>query len=189
MRKMKNVGKESVLTVPNILSLFRLGLVPVFVRLYLRENTAAALAVLLLSGLTDVLDGYIARRFHRVSDLGKILDPVADKLTQAVTLVCLAGRFPAMLLPLSILFIKELSSAVLCVMAIRKSGQVCSSDWHGKLCTVCLYGMICLHLLLPDMPVGLSAIWVGICCGTMLFSFVMYASAHLGVILRQKKKS
>lgn len=52
----------------------------------------------MLSGLTDLADGYIARRFHRISNLGKILDPVADKLTQAAMLICLFTRFPHVLL-------------------------------------------------------------------------------------------
>ena len=73
-----------IITVPNLLSFFRLCLIPVIIWSYcVKKNPLLAGEILLLSGLTDLADGYIARRFHRISNLGKILDPVADKLTQA----------------------------------------------------------------------------------------------------------
>ena len=68
----------------------------------------------MLSGLTDLADGYIARRFHMISNLGKILDPVADKLTQAAMLICLFTRFPHMLQLIVIMAVKELYMAVSC---------------------------------------------------------------------------
>ena len=88
-----------IITVPNLLSFFRLCLIPVIIWSYcVKKNPLLAGEILLLSGLTDLADGYIARRFHRISNLGKILDPVADKLTQAAMLICLFTRFPHMLL-------------------------------------------------------------------------------------------
>ena len=73
-----------IITVPNLLSFFRFCLIPVIIWSYcVKENPLLAGEILLLSGLTDLADGYIARRFHMISNLGKILDPVADKLTQA----------------------------------------------------------------------------------------------------------
>ena len=88
-----------IITVPNLLSFFRLCLIPVIIWSYcVKKNPLLAGEILLLSGLTDLADGYIARRFHMISNLGKILDPVADKLTQAAMLICLFTRFPHMLL-------------------------------------------------------------------------------------------
>ena len=82
-------GKE-ILTVPNLLSMLRLCMIPLFVWLYCAKEAFGATAlVLVLSGITDIVDGFIARRFHMVSDFGKILDPIADKLTQAAMLLCL----------------------------------------------------------------------------------------------------
>ena len=78
-----------IITVPNLLSFFRLCLIPVIIWSYcVKKNPLLAGEILLLSGLTDLADGYIARRFHMISNLGKILDPVADKLTQAAMLIC-----------------------------------------------------------------------------------------------------
>lgn len=95
--------------------------------------------VLILSGLTDLADGYIARRFNMTSDLGKALDPVADKLTQAAMMLCLLTRFRLMLIPLSIIVIKELVTGVFSLVVIKKTGRVMSADWHGKLTTLLLY--------------------------------------------------
>ena len=79
------IYKNKILTVPNVLSAFRLLLVPALAWLYLvRKDYSATAWVLLLSGATDIADGFIARRFGMVSDLGKALDPIADKLTQIV---------------------------------------------------------------------------------------------------------
>ena len=180
-------NKGSSFTIPNILTLFRLALIPIFILLY-RNNDAAAVGcvVLMISGLTDILDGYIARHWNMESELGKILDPVADKLTQAAALFCLAEKFTLMLIPLSILFIKEMSGAALCCMAIRKSGHIQSSRWHGKLNTVLLYGVLVLHLIWVDMPQAVSVGLVTGCSASMLFSALMYAVGNIAVLRKRK---
>jgi len=74
--------RDQILTIPNLLSLVRLLMIPMIIWLYCeKEDYVAAAVMIVLSGLTDIADGIIARKFHLVSDLGKILDPVADKLT------------------------------------------------------------------------------------------------------------
>ena len=81
--------KNKILTIPNLLSLFRLCLIPVFMWLYcVEKNYLWTGIILIISGLTDTVDGFVARHFNMISDLGKILDPVADKLTQAAMLFC-----------------------------------------------------------------------------------------------------
>ena len=88
--------KKEILTVPNLLSLFRLALIPVYISAYLRAQTgqdhALAAGILAVSCLTDLLDGIIARRFHMISHVGKVLDPLADKLTQLALFLCLSTR-------------------------------------------------------------------------------------------------
>ena len=78
-----------ILTLPNLLSFFRILLIPLIIWLYFRAEYWWAFGMLLLSGATDVVDGWIARTFHLVSDFGKAIDPVADKLTQIAVLLCL----------------------------------------------------------------------------------------------------
>lgn len=89
---------EKIFTIPNLLSLFRLCLIPVIIRLYCAQhNYLRTTLVLTISGITDIADGIIARKFHMISDFGKIFDPVADKLTQIAMLFCLVTRFPHMM--------------------------------------------------------------------------------------------
>ncbi|MBO7690301.1 MAG: CDP-alcohol phosphatidyltransferase family protein, partial [Clostridia bacterium] len=73
--------KEGALTIPNLLSAIRILLIPVFLVLFLKGHYVAAVIVLVINGLTDTYDGKIARKFNQVSNLGKLLDPIADKLT------------------------------------------------------------------------------------------------------------
>lgn len=117
--------ENKILTIPNLLSAFRLLLIPVFIWTYcFRSEYLLTAGLLLLSGLTDMADGFIARRFHMVSNLGKMLDPVADKLTQGAMLVCLVTRFPMMWFPLGLLAVKETTVGISSLLVIRKSGVV-----------------------------------------------------------------
>ena len=167
--------KQQIFTIPNLLSFFRLLLIPVIVWLYCeKEAYGLTLAVLILSGVTDVADGIIARKCNLVSDLGKALDPVADKLTQIATMWCLLARFPHMWLPLGVLMVKELFTGVTSLYAVKKSGQVKGADWHGKLCTVLLYGTMGLHILWSGIPMALSKGLMVLCMAVMCLSGVLY---------------
>ena len=100
--------RRQLLTIPNLLSLVRLALIPVFVTQYQAGHIVAAAILIVLSGLTDLLDGWYARRFNAISDVGKVLDPVADKLTQASAIAMLISDHPLLLVPLALLVLKEL---------------------------------------------------------------------------------
>lgn len=169
------VRKQQVFTVPNLLSFLRLLLIPVIVWFYCgKEDYGMALAVLILSGVTDVADGIIARKFNLVSDFGKALDPIADKLTQIATMGCLLSRFSYMWLPLGILVVKELFTGAMSLYAVKKSGQVKGADWHGKLCTVLLYAVMGLHILWSTIPLALSKMLMLLCVAVMCLSGVLY---------------
>ena len=101
--------KHQILTIPNLMSLFRLCLIPLIVWLYhKKEMYGLAAFTLVVSGITDVADGIVARRFNMVSNFGKAFDPVADKLTQFAMLVCLAVRFHSILVPMCLILVKEI---------------------------------------------------------------------------------
>lgn len=169
------VKKQQIFTIPNLLSLFRLLLIPLIVWLYgTKQAYTQALLVLILSAATDIADGIIARKFNLVSDLGKALDPVADKLTQIATLWCLVTRFPHMWLPLAVLMVKELFTGIMSLYAVKKSGEVKGADWHGKLCTVLLYGTMGLHMLWSSIPMLLSKILMLLCLAVMCLSGILY---------------
>ena len=120
-------NRKQLLTIPNLLSAFRILLVPVIVWLYCgRGDYPLTACVLVLSGVTDIVDGFIARRFRMVSDLGKVLDPVADKLTQAAALGCLLTRFwpPASCTPSSL--------STSCGTASPPGHRRCSPPWGRR---------------------------------------------------------
>lgn len=167
--------QHKIITIPNILSLFRLCLIPVFVWLYcVKKDFNATCIVLILSGVTDIADGFIARTFHMISDLGKILDPVADKLTQAAMLLCLVTRFPLMLVPLLLMAVKELYMGISGAMIIKKTGVVFGANWHGKVATCLLYAMMILHVVWPELPAALSSFSIILCVIMMALSLILY---------------
>ncbi len=176
------VDKKQILTIPNLLSLLRLLMIPVFAWLYLNGYEAWTAAVLILSGLTDVVDGYIARHFNQVSDFGKALDPVADKLTQAMMLLCLITRYPSMIVPLVLLAVKETFAAVSGLIVIKRTGRVLGAEWHGKVTTMMLYAMMIIHVLWQDIPQWASNVFNVGCIMMMLISLVLYAQRNIRAI-------
>ena len=173
---MEEKYKNKIITIPNILSLFRLLLIPVIVWLYIvKKDPIWTMVILALSGVTDIVDGIIARKCNMVSDFGKAFDPVADKLTQIAMLFCLVSRFKWMLLPLCVMIVKEIAAAILGLLVIRKTGIVESAAWHGKATTVSLYSMMIIHLIWFHIPPVTSGILIGACTALALLSAVMYS--------------
>lgn len=185
MAESKTNYQKKILTIPNVLSLFRLCLIPVIIWLYrFRGDYLWTILVLILSGITDIADGFIARRFGMVSDFGKAFDPVADKLTQIAVLFCLVARFPHMIIPLVLLVVKELFAGITGLMVIRKTDTVLGADWHGKATTVSLYVIMAIHIVWFQIPTVISDVLIGVCVGIMLMSFVLYAIRNIRIIAK-----
>ena len=177
---MEEKYKNKIITIPNILSLFRLLLIPVIVWLYVfRQDYLWTTAILALSGITDIIDGIIARKCNMISDFGKAFDPVADKLTQIAILFCLVSRFQWMLLPLCVLVVKEITAGIMGLMVIRKTGDVFGAVWHGKATTVSLYSMMIIHLLWFHIPGVVSGILIGGCTVLALLSAFLYTRENV----------
>ena len=154
----------------------------------------ALLKVILIevSSISDVLDGFIARRFNMVSDLGKALDPFADKLTQIAMLFCLVFRYKYMLIPLILLTVKEFIAGTTGIAVIKATNKVRSAEWHGKLATVTLYLMLILHLVWPivtgaDIPRTVSVISVAVTTAAVLLSFLLYTARNIRLIRSSEK--
>lgn len=180
--------KNQILTIPNLLSLVRLLLIPVIMWLYLgARNNALAIAVIILSGLTDVVDGFIARRFHMISDFGKILDPIADKLTQGALILCLTVTYDWMKWLIILFVLKECAMLIMGFLAIRKEDSVNSSQWHGKLNTVVLYGTMGLLILFPAIPLTVANALIATCALTIIMSFVLYAGFYIRLFQNRTK--
>lgn len=180
---MNSKYEDKIITIPNILSIFRILLIPVFINLYLLEsNDYLAGAVVVLSAITDLVDGYIARKYNMISRVGKVLDPIADKLTQAAVLFCLMGRYPLMIIPFILLFIKEIITGITGYIVVQKTGIVYGAKWHGKLSTGLLYSMAIIHLFWSDIPSDISNILIIICIFMMSLSFIQYGIQNINLV-------
>ncbi len=146
MAEIDNVGKEYVsvfstnnLTVPNFLTCIRILLIIRFSALFFCSNYLLAFSVLLLSGITDVLDGFIARKFNQISQLGKYLDPLADKLTLFSVGLCVAFIFPIIIPIICLLVLKEFIMILGAVYLMKKEINPPPAQWFGKAATVAFY--------------------------------------------------
>lgn len=185
--KKKRTFKSEVLTLPNLLSLLRLILIPVIVYFYVgKDMPLVAVVLLAVSGITDIVDGYVARHFNMISDFGKMLDPIADKLTQLAMLFCLASKFPMMLIPFYVLIAKEVISLIIRIVLFRRSGDVYGAEWHGKAATVLLYASIIVHILWLDIPSVVSSIIIVLSIVMMMVSFGVYTFEIIVKIRNEK---
>lgn len=177
--------KKDILTIPNGMSLFRLCLIPLIIWLYCgAKNYIAAVALIALSGLTDVLDGRIARRFNMVSDFGKVLDPVADKLTQGTLILCLISRYPSMWRLILLFCVKEVSMALMGVLVVHYTGVVHSANWYGKACTVILDTSMAFLVVAPTLSDRAVNAIILVCALAMLAALALYARFDIN-LLRQ----
>lgn len=180
--------RNRIFTIPNILSFFRLCLIPLFVWLYVvKKEYFYTAGVLILSAITDVVDGFIARRYDLVTHVGRILDPIADKLTQMAMMACLAQRYIYLLIPLLTLILKELVCGVFGLIMIKRTGDTINARWYGKIATVLLYLMMIVHLFWINIPAIVSHFMTLICTGFIVLSFVMYLLVFIGKSIVGKK--
>lgn len=171
----EKLKKEDVLTIPNLLSLFRILLIPFIIWFYCtKENYTVSFLLVVLSGFTDVLDGKIARKYGLISVVGKILDPLADKLTQAALIICLISRYPLMWALIALFIVKELVSAALGYLSVQVSGTVSGAMWYGKVNTVILYAVMVVLILFPQLPLPLVNTLICISAGSLILAFVLY---------------
>ena len=136
-------------------------------------------SVLIISGLTDIVDGFIARKFNMVSDLGKILDPIADKLTQAAMLLCLLLRFPLLWILLVLVLVKEIFMCITGLMVIKKTGSVYGAKWHGKVATCLLYATMILHVFWNEITPVVSIVSTLACAVMIVISFILYSIQNI----------
>ncbi|MGN0178761.1 MAG: CDP-alcohol phosphatidyltransferase family protein [Monoglobaceae bacterium] len=181
--------KKDILTIPNAMSFFRLLLIPVIIWLYCgEENYLWATVVTALSAVTDIVDGKIARRFSMVSDFGKVLDPVADKLTQAALLFCLTSRYSWMWALLILFVVKELFMILLGYIVIYFHDTVNSAKWYGKCCTVILETVMMYLILFTKTSEAVANNLILLCCIAILFSFAMYLRFYLKLLKNDLSK-
>ena len=184
---MKN-WKQEIFTIPNLLSLFRLLLLPVYVCIYLNASEPyeyiTAGSIMAVSCLTDMIDGKIARHFNMISTLGKILDPLADKVTQFTLTICLSLKYPP-LRPVLILFVvKETFQLVVGFVHLRRGKMLPGALMAGKVCTTILFISLIAMVLFPTMPPALITALSALDALFLVISFVSYILAYFGKHVR-----
>ena len=182
----KYLTREQIFTIPNFMSFFRVVLLPFIIWTYWKGSYDVAMGLLILSAVSDALDGVIARKFNMVSDLGKMLDPFCDKLTQASLLICLAFRYRYVWHVFALLAVTDLTMSFLGAAAIRHRGRVHSAQWYGKVCTVVLETVMAVLIFFPQISEKIVVILLCVCCAAILLSLVMYVIYLRGLIHAEK---
>lgn len=170
---MAKISRKEIFSIPNLMGYFRILMIPVFSWMYLtastREDVYRAAAVVFISSVTDLLDGWVARRFHMVTELGKFVDPLADKLTHGALALCLAFKYPLMWALVALLAVKEGYMAVMGLILLKRGKKLDGAMWFGKVCTALLFvGMLVLFL------------WYGMPGGRCKRSDPVYDGGHGG---------
>lgn len=180
-----SIQKKDIITIPNLLSVLRIALIVPIVLTYLRQKYVACIIYLLVSGLTDVVDGFIARRFNMISTVGKILDPTADKLTQATVVVIISTQYPIILPLVFILFFKEMGMLIGATLLFKLGLRPSEAKWWGKLTTLSIYSVCgifilanCFNLVLSSV---LAAVLMLIPCFFLILAMVKYFKLFIAI--------
>ena len=164
--------------IPNILTMLRFVLIPFILYFLSIDNYILTFVFLTLSGITDVLDGFIARKFNFITDFGKLIDPLADKATQLLTLAALVLKN---IIPLWILGLLVLKEFIMIAGASFLYGKelVVSSKWYGKLATVLIYVAIVCSLVIKQfsLPFKFDTYINYLAIISTIFSLIMYIKA------------
>ena len=181
------------------MSVVRIALIPLIVWLYsVERNYYGAIAVIALSAATDIIDGFIARHFNMISDFGKALDPLADKLTQAALLICLLLKYIEkdfvrtwhikLMWGLIVVFgFCEIIKFTLGIIIAKKHDEVNGAKWYGKANTVVIYATMMALILFPQMSDALATALMLFCGAVMIAAHVLYFIS-LGKILYERSK-
>lgn len=187
---MMRTGEDRIWTFPNVLSMVRLALVPVFLVLVVSGQDALALFTLVVSSLTDYLDGWIARRFDQMTRLGRILDPAADRLYIFATVLGLATRDLVPWWLVAVLLARDLMLVVLAVILANHGYGPLPVHHLGKFATFCLFYALPLIMLgqaFPALaPASLPLAWAFALWGAFLYWWagIVYAVQTRGLVLQ-----
>ena len=184
----KILTRKEIFTVPNLLSVLRLCLAFVFLgicqRYGFKENRSLLVMIILVAAATDLADGKIARTFHQVSRVGRVLDPVADKAMQGVMIACLMPYYPLAELVLLLLLVKELMTLMAGWKVIMETDTDLEAQWHGKLNTAVSYIVVLVLTAGARLPYSTVNVLIGACAVCMIMSFVMYMSEFRQILER-----
>ena len=170
------------MNISNFLTLIRFLLIPIFIEtFYMGSNYILPFSIFILAGITDVLDGFFARKYNLITKWGKLLDPLADKVLQISVLFVLTDK---KIIPLWIIIIVIIIEFFLIIGSgiIYKNKIIVQAKWHGKFSTVLFYTSIIL-IMFVDNHLGMYAISLAVV--TALYSALRYTMDYLKVMRKQ----
>ena len=171
---MKKYSKKEIFSIPNLMGYFRILMIPVFCWFYLHEQYTAAIVVVVISSLTDMFDGMVARKFDMVTELGKMLDPVADKLTHAALALCLAFRFPLMWALIALMCVKEGYMGIKGLKLLKAGKEPYGAMWYGKICTAFLFVSMIILFIFPNISVVIADALIIAAMVIMAITWILY---------------
>ena len=187
---------SNIWTIPNILTIIRMILIPVFVVLFFKGHKMAALAVFIAASLTDMLDGYLARKLNQITDFGKLFDPLADKLMVLTAMVCqgIAGVFPW--IAIIIVACKELVMVLGGIFMLSKN-VVVYSNYVGKAAQVCFIASLILsffhgnfltrNIILRGMTPDILLLWITVVLAVT--AMVIYTAGAIKTIKARNEQN
>ena len=180
--------KEDLFKIPNILCYIRILIVPLFIYMFLQKWYWQSAVVVIVAAATDVVDGWIARKFNMVSDWGKFIDPVADKLMQFAMLAVLLIKVPWVLLLVIAFVLKEVILLIVGLYIYHKGRNLDGAMWCGKLCTVVFDTSMLTLIALPEKWITDTLASILICAvfAFMLLSFIVYLNAYVQLYHKMK---
>ena len=173
------------MNVPNLLSLFRLALVPVFAVVFFSPYPDArywAAAVYALAFLTDAADGWIARHFDQITRLGRILDPLADKMMTFTVIICITVARIIPLWAVVIFFVKEAAMGIGALSMYHRTDDVIPSNWLGKISTFVFFVVCAALVLFPAIPSQWATAMIAVALALTIAAFVSYLWQYLALI-------
>jgi len=183
MKILSKFSKRDLWQIPNILCYIRFMLIPVFVVLYMKaeypKEYLRAASVVLISGITDFLDGFIARKFDMITELGKLIDPLADKLTQASLIFVLVVKIKWMFLLLIIFVLLQLFLLVAGLVMLKKDVRLNGAKWFGKVSTTVFYAVMLVLVSYPALNENITNMLMLICGAFLLLSLILYIREYV----------
>ena len=176
------IKSKDIFNIPNSLSYIRILLIPFFVLVYMnahdKQGYYLAASIILFSGFTDFLDGFIARRFNQITELGKTLDPIADKLTQAAIVFCLMFKIKWMFLLVILFVVKEIFMGIYSLVLLKKRKKLDGAMWFGKVSTAVFYATMFIIIAFPFIEpmyvnslMAITGVFLAIACVNYYFVF------------------
>ena len=183
---MKDMKLKDYFNIPNCLSYIRLILLPVFMYLYWhaqsREDYIIAFVVLAVALLTDMFDGFIARRYNMITEWGKMLDPVADKLLQGILAISIIKNYKPMLVFVITFACKEIYMAIMNLKLKKYEPNIVQAKFFGKFVTVIIDFFVSILLLLTNLPANIVWMIILILMLSIIYVWIRYARIHLAII-------